>query len=601
MNDLVYDSVILLAGVIQIMWFNFILADIRDKLNIKSRAYNKKRGLATKIVFITVVIVIYTGSMLITNWLLRTSHIMHEGVRAVEYNTLFAKEHKDDVYQVREKDIKIIEERKQSYEKKIEIFDKFLKLSEDGLSKEDIKELPQRNTISTYTYAEYDDFTTTGIRNELIITLISTGVLAVLFGLLALLYSRDLRIQISAIKEKIKDMMSGEKDFSKRINVLSYDELSEVSENFNKLLDQQEKQFREIIEKVGNISESAESVNNSLNNVESLIDEVSSKSKSVTTLSKKQHDEVKSAENNISQIVKSIKEIHGNVSEQSAFVEQSSAAMEEMIASIENVTNMATESSKISQELLEVARDGSKYIYNSTNAMKDIKQSSDTVSEIIVSINDIAKRTNLLAMNASIEAAHAGSSGKGFAVVAEEIRKLAETSGESAKQIIDQITNMTELTENGASLSEQADKAFKRIFKDIKNSSDFMKDIASAMKEQNSSANEINKSIFSIVDSSEEIKSLADKQREKSSELTGSTDLIVSSTEDINNATTNQHQSVKNITEKIKELRESMNATKTALGKLNEITSQYKFGGAKDKGSENNKEEELSVTERKEA
>ena len=176
--------------------------------------------------------------------------------------------------------------------------------------------------------------------------------------------------------------------------------------------------------------------------------------------------------------------LSSNSSEQAANIEEISATMEEMAGSIiQNAENTETTAHSINNTA-EFVKKSDKVIYNTLSAVQNI-------SSKISAIQDIAFQTNILAINAAIEAASAGDAGKGFSVVATEVKKLADNSGSSAKEIVDLVN--TALVD-----SDKAEIYQKTISDDIKKVNNIVNEISAAASEQQNSIGQINNSITQI-------------------------------------------------------------------------------------------------------
>ncbi|MBL8965808.1 MAG: methyl-accepting chemotaxis protein [Spirochaetaceae bacterium] len=170
--------------------------------------------------------------------------------------------------------------------------------------------------------------------------------------------------------------------------------------------------------------------------------------------------------------------------EQAASTEEVSASLEEMGGNIRNNADNAKETERISQKAARDTEEGSKAVFETLSAMKDI-------STRILIIEEIARQTNLLALNAAIEAARAGDAGKGFAVVASEVRKLAERSQKAA-------TEIGELSVRSVSVSEKAGSMLNQIVPDIQKTSQLVQEISAASNEQSTGADQITKAIMQL-------------------------------------------------------------------------------------------------------
>jgi len=173
----------------------------------------------------------------------------------------------------------------------------------------------------------------------------------------------------------------------------------------------------------------------------------------------------------------------GSEQQRTAMV-HSASALEQMATSISGVRNSAASAGSLSVASLQASAQGQASSRDSAQAMQAIQESSGKVGRIISVITDIARQTNLLSLNAAIEAAKAGTMGKGFAVVAEEIRKLAERSGAAAKEITALIGESAERVELGSGAVALVDTSLEAIERNVSSNAELVREIARAMEEQ---------------------------------------------------------------------------------------------------------------------
>ena len=188
-------------------------------------------------------------------------------------------------------------------------------------------------------------------------------------------------------------------------------------------------------------------------------------------------------ESAVEQINRRIEAQNIGIERQSSAVIQSSSAIEEMAASIQNVSRLARERVDSVGDLVTFTSQGSEKVELTFATIRQISKEIEGLLEIIDIINSIAEQTDMLSMNAAIESAHAGEAGKGFAVVAEEIRKLAENTGENAQMVTRSLKTITARITEADENSQKSLATFKQINREVNKTSSALSEISQAMEE----------------------------------------------------------------------------------------------------------------------
>jgi methyl-accepting chemotaxis protein len=202
-----------------------------------------------------------------------------------------------------------------------------------------------------------------------------------------------------------------------------------------------------------------------------------------------------------------ITKLSERIEEQYAAVTQSTASIEEMNGALNNVAAITQSKRASSERLLETARDGGARLGQTTDAVQMLLSRVDAISDFVSIIQNVASQTNLLAMNAAIEAAHAGEAGRGFAVVADEIRKLAEEAASHSTETTASITEIVNTVREAASSGQETQQSFVEIEQEVETVVSSLDEIAASAAELSTGSNEVMNAMQVLMDVSSDVKS----------------------------------------------------------------------------------------------
>jgi methyl-accepting chemotaxis protein len=331
---------------------------------------------------------------------------------------------------------------------------------------------------------------------------------------------------IRRVSAAIRDISEGEGDLRVRLPVASGDETGELAGYFNDFVGKLESTIRNLkgVAKSGlavgeelaaSSTESSATVTELDATVRSLQGKIGSLDQSIRDV-----DEA------VAGITKGIEAVTGLVRSQSEAVSASKAASESIVGALGAMAKAAGKRGEEADSLALRAREGESVVGSVLGSVKEIGGFAERIAEMASVINDVSERTNLLAMNAAIEAAHAGDRGRGFAVVADEIRKLAEETGRNAATISSELRTVTEKIDETADGAEQASGAIRAMTSGMESAASSFREVVAELGKLSDRSAGVGESLVALVAATERLGTASGEIDESSAVIREATEVL---------------------------------------------------------------------------
>ena len=376
---------------------------------------------------------------------------------------------------------------------------------------------------------------------------------------------------LTVVKSAINEIATGHADLTKRISFESEDEIGSVVQSFNQFEEKLQnivsdiKDSKDNLTKVGQIMKENASVTTS--SISSLFTNIENMESQIST----QGESVNLTANSVNGISENINSLESMIENQVAGVSQASSAIEQMMGNISSVDKSVDAMANSFGELFDTTNVGIKKQELVSQKIKDIEKQSENLQSANTVIATIAGQTNLLAINAAIEAAHAGESGKGFSVVADEIKKLSESSTQESNKINEQLREITNSITSVVQASIESMEAFSKVSTLINSTNDMVMSIKRAMNEQNSGSKQIFDSLYTMNNNTSLVREASRKMSEENQSVLAE----IKNLQEVTASMQNCMSLITDGTSKINESGDELNAvTPKLIASIDEISNQ---------------------------
>jgi methyl-accepting chemotaxis protein len=393
------------------------------------------------------------------------------------------------------------------------------------------------------------------------IFIISNIVLLLLTSIVVSLY---IKINLSRKVHKLEVLVTNASEgvLSERGRIIGSDEIAAMTSGVNDFLDTLSRFLSQINENLGSLDTRGTDLAANMEETASALFQIRKNVENSLFQIEKQEESVSTTVSTVEETAQNILSLDKNIERQNRNIEKGSTAVEEMVAQIKNVSYSTDEAKKVMDILAHSSRTGKEKLQNVTSQINDIFLKSQELEEANALISGIAARTNLLAMNAAIEAAHAGESGRGFSVVSDEIRKLAEQStvqSGQVKQTIDEIKSMVAMIVTG---SNETTHSFNDIASHIDSMNRISGEIKASMEEQVDGGAQ-------VLDSLKELKNAGEEVQAGSEEMTEGNRIILNAVQELTHISSE-------VVQAMREIDSGMNEINRAVESVSHLTQENK-------------------------
>lgn len=413
-----------------------------------------------------------------------------------------------------------------------------------------------------------------GSRDVLMLIIATFLVTLLVLGGVIVAISARITSPIRQISASFTELSAG--DLTGVVAVRSKDEVGTLASSYNKLTENLSTIFSEIKNATARLAQMGASVSASMDTTSESLAQIAAGVESVRTNVKDETSSVLQTASAVDQISRSIDSLHRIIETQATAVVESSAAIEQMVANILSIDHNISTLGERFHEVVKTSTAGLRTIEQAKEQASAVSQQSEILLSANEMIETIASQTNLLSMNAAIEAAHAGAAGRGFGVVADEIRKLAESAARRARETATQLASLRNTIGGVVAATDSAEASFRGISQSIEQVNQLVETVRNAMSEQSAGGKQVLSAIAEINQVTEEVRSGAGDMQIGSATILSEVKKLQDASASVETATGSIAESIRAIEKAVSEVRSLQHENNQGIDAMNDSLRRFR-------------------------